>query len=98
MKGKLASTETDSRVRFEHHPEVNRVLRNAGRIRKLIRLLSEGGHMNIASNPDCLDNDLEVLHRQLHRIQQWQNEETTFNKGNVDDLEIIYAAIASHLK
>ena len=95
---KASSSEMNLKIPFEHHPEVNRVLRNAGRIRKLIKILSEGGHMEIASNPDCLTNDLEVLHRQLSRIQQWQNDDANFTKHNVDDLEVIFAAIASHLK
>ncbi len=53
--------------------------------------------MNIASNPDCVSNDLDVLQRQLSKIRQWENSEASFTKANVDDLEIIFTAIASHL-
>ncbi|ELU02806.1 hypothetical protein CAPTEDRAFT_227579 [Capitella teleta] len=90
-------------TKIEEHPLVNQVLRNEGRIRRMVHALQNGGHVevtgsDVSGEKECAQNDVEVLERQLQRLQRWQNMAEEFKKDDIEDVEQVVSAIERHIK
>ena len=100
----FGETIEDRLYAFEAHPDRNRVLSVGDRIRVMIKNLKEGCHRipdDVISNEDpelCCVNDIDVLRRQLRKMRRWQQNVVHFVAHDVVDLELIIAAIESHVR
>ena len=93
---------TESYTNIEQHPLINALLRNETRIRRITRALDAGHHATQPGGESCAqtcrENDGEVLRRQLEKVERWRRCEATFTRENLDDLQLIVAAVGSHLR
>lgn len=92
-------------TKIEEHPLVNQVLRNEGRIKRMIHVLQNEGHIEEQSKDakennvkECAENDIEVLERQLQRLLRWQKMAEEFKKEDLEDVEQVVSAIQRHIK
>jgi len=88
---------------FENHPERNRVLSVADKIKAMIKQLKEGADSGLSSDSSSysLDNwcsaDLDVLRRQLRKMRRWQQNVVHFVADDVQDLELIIGQVEKHI-
>ncbi|ELU02807.1 hypothetical protein CAPTEDRAFT_212953 [Capitella teleta] len=68
----------------------------------MVHALQNGGHVevtgsDVSGEKECAQNDVEVLERQLQRLQRWQNMAEEFKKDDIEDVEQVVSAIERHI-
>ena len=85
--------------KFESNPSKDLVLRAEERIKQMISLFENGGHIETNDKHDtCRENDIEALQRQLRKIRRWQESVETFEVEDIEDLDFIVSAIEKHVR
>ena len=98
----LPNQEETLDERFETNPARNRVLATADKIRRMLKIFQDGdGHVDVGDTEQahvCVNNDIEVLRRQIRKVRRWQHNAQPFSEEDVDDLQLIISAIERHLR
>lgn len=92
--------EPDRLFDFENHPERNRVLSVADKIKSMIKQLKEGSDCGSDSSYSLdawCSADIDVLRRQLRKMRRWQQNVVHFVADDVQDLELIIGAVEKHI-